>query len=146
MITESAKTVLDLQRMSLVVCLWCDRSSGGEVGGGGRGIAIFAGVKETGIGTVMDRFEHLWTNKGAACDDALERDHMAKVGGAESPRANVVITEGTIKTNAVSLALNVVLVGIVYLLYDIKKSVVESGKKFYGLLEEAIRIVASIIA
>jgi hypothetical protein len=93
----------------------------------------------------MDRLDHLWTNKGAACDDTLERDHMAKVRGAESPRANVVITKGTVKTDAESFALNVVLVDIMYLLYDSKECVLERGKKLYGLLEETVRIVASSI-
>jgi hypothetical protein len=71
---------------------------------------------------------------------------MAKVRGAEGPRANVVITKGTVKTDAESFALNVVLVDIVYLLYNSKECVVKRGKKLYGLLEEVVRIVASIVA
>ena len=71
---------------------------------------------------------------------------MAKMGGAESPRANVVIAKGTVETNGVSFAFDVVLVDIVYLLYDIEKHVVESGKKLYGLFEEAVSEVASIVA
>jgi len=70
---------------------------------------------------------------------------MAKVRGSEGPRANVVITKGSVKTNAISLALDVVLVDIMYSLYDIEKSVVKSGKKIDGLLEETVRKVASIV-
>jgi len=146
MITESAETIFDLQRMPLFICLRCNRGGRGEVGSGGRGITIFAGVEVCSIGTIMDRLDHLWTNKGAACDDTLERDHMAKVRGAEGPRANVVIAKGTVKTDAESFAFNVVLVDIMNLLYDGKKCVVKSGKKLYGLLEEAVRKVASIVA
>jgi hypothetical protein len=70
---------------------------------------------------------------------------MAKVRGSEGPRANVVIAKGTDKANAISLALDVVLVDIMYSLYDINKSVVKSGKKIDGLLEETVRKVASIV-
>jgi hypothetical protein len=41
-ITESAETVLDLQRMALFICLWCDGGCRGEVGCGGCGIPVFA--------------------------------------------------------------------------------------------------------
>ena len=41
-ITESAETVLDLQSISLFVCLWCNGRSRGEVGCGGCGIPVFA--------------------------------------------------------------------------------------------------------
>jgi hypothetical protein len=41
-ITESAETVLDLQRMALFICLWCNRGRRGEVGRGGCGIPVFA--------------------------------------------------------------------------------------------------------
>jgi hypothetical protein len=58
----------------------------------------------------------------------------------------VVIAKGAVKADAISLALDVVLVDIMYSLYDIKKSVVKSGKKIDGLLEEAVRKVASIVA
>jgi hypothetical protein len=71
---------------------------------------------------------------------------MAKVRGSECPRANVVIAKGAVKTNAISLALDVVLVDIMYSLYDVNKSVVKSGKKIDGLLEETVRKVASIVA
>jgi hypothetical protein len=71
-IPKSAKPVLNLQRMSLIVCLWCDGRSRGEVGSGGCGIAVFAGVEKAGIGAVVDRLEHLWTDEGAACDNTLE--------------------------------------------------------------------------
>jgi hypothetical protein len=71
---------------------------------------------------------------------------MAKVRGSEGPRANVVIAKGAVKANAISLALDVVLVDIMYSLYDIKKSVVKSGKEIDGLLEETVRKVASIVA
>jgi hypothetical protein len=71
---------------------------------------------------------------------------VAKVGGSEGPRANVVIAKGTMKTDGVSFAFDIVLVDIMYLLYDIEKCVVKSGKKLYGLLEEAVRKVASIVA
>lgn len=145
-IAERAETILDLQGSSLFVRLRCDRGSGREVRGGGRGIAVFAVVELTFVGRVMDRLEHLRTNKGAARDDTLERDHVAKVGGAEGPRANVVIAKGTMKTDAVSFAFDIMLVDIMYLLYDIEKCVVKSGKKLYGLLEQAVRKVASIVA
>ena len=71
-IPKSAEPVLNLQRMSLVICLWCDGRRRGEVGSGGGGIAIFARVEKAGIGAVVDRFEHLWTDEGAACDNTLE--------------------------------------------------------------------------
>jgi hypothetical protein len=71
---------------------------------------------------------------------------MAKVRGSEGPRANVVIAKGAVEANAISLALDVVLVDIMYSLYDIKKSVVKSGKEIDGLLEETVRKVASIVA
>ena len=145
-ITESAETIFDLQRMPFFVCLRCNRGRRGKVGSGGRGITIFAEVEARSIGTIMDRLDHLRTNKGAACNDTLERDHMAKVRGAEGPRANVVIAKGTVKTDAESFAFNVVLVDIMYLLYDIKECVVKRGKKLYGMLEKAVRVVASIVA
>jgi len=71
---------------------------------------------------------------------------MAKVIGSESPGANVVIAKGAVKANAISLALDVVLVDIMYSLNDIKKSIVKSGKEVDGLLEETVRKVASIVA
>jgi hypothetical protein len=71
---------------------------------------------------------------------------MSKVGGSEGPRANVVIAKGAVKANAISLALDVMLVDVMYLLYDGKKGVVKSGEEFHGLLEEAFRKVASIVA
>jgi hypothetical protein len=145
-IAEGAEPVLDLQRMSLIVCLWRDGRSRGEVGSGRRGVAVFACVEKTGIGAVVDRLEHLWTDERAACDDTLEWDHMAKVRGSEGPRANVVIAKGAVKANAISLALDVVLVDIMYSLYDIKESIVKSGKKIDGFLEETVRKVTTIVA
>jgi len=71
---------------------------------------------------------------------------MAKVRGSKGSRTGVVIAEGAVKANAISLALDVVFVGIMYLLYDIEKSVVKCGKKIDGLLEESVRKVASIVA
>jgi len=71
---------------------------------------------------------------------------MAKVRGSEGPRANVVIAKGAVEANGISLALDVMLVGVMYLLYDVEKSIVESGKKIDGLLEETVRKVASIVA
>jgi hypothetical protein len=71
---------------------------------------------------------------------------MAKVIGSEGSGANVVIAKGAVKANAISLALDVVLVDVMYSLYDIKKSVIKSGKKIDGLLEETVRKVASIVA
>jgi hypothetical protein len=58
----------------------------------------------------------------------------------------VVIAKGTDKADAISLALDVVLVDIMYLLYDGKEGVVKSGKKIDGLLEQAVCKVASIVA
>jgi hypothetical protein len=71
---------------------------------------------------------------------------MAKVRGSEGPRANVVIAKGAVEADAISLALDVVLVGIMYSLYDVEKSIVKSGKKIDGLLEEIVCEVASIVA
>ena len=44
---------------------------------------------------------------------------MAKVRGSEGPRANVVIAKGAVKAKAISFAFDVVLVDIMYSLYDI---------------------------
>jgi hypothetical protein len=71
---------------------------------------------------------------------------MTEMGGAKGPRANVVIAKGTVEGNAVSFAFDVVLVDVVHLLYYIEKRVVKSGKKLYGLFEEAVGKVASIVA
>ena len=71
-IAERAETILDLQGASLFICLRCNRGGRGKVGGGGRGIAVFAVVELTLVGRVMDRLEHLRTNEGAARDNTLE--------------------------------------------------------------------------
>jgi hypothetical protein len=145
-VAESAEAVLDLQGVSLIVRLRRDGGGGGEVGGGGRGVAVLARVEEAGVGAVVDGLEHFGADEGAARDYALERDHMPEVGGSEGPGADVVIAKGAVEADAISLALDVVLVDIMYSLYDIKKSVVKSGKKIDGFLEETVRKVATIVA
>jgi hypothetical protein len=82
----------------------------------------------------MNRLEHLGTNKGAARDDALKGYHMANVRGSECARADMVIAKRTVEANAMSLAFNVMLVNVIYLLYDNKKCLVRAGRESTGCL------------
>jgi len=71
---------------------------------------------------------------------------MAEVRGSERPRANMMIAKGAVERNTITLALDVMLVVLVYLLNNGNKCILKSGKEVYGLLEETVREVASIAA
>jgi len=69
---------------------------------------------------------------------------LAEVRGPERARAEVMIAKGAIESKTITFALDVMLVILMYLLYDGKKCLLKSGKEFYRLVEETVGKVASI--
>jgi hypothetical protein len=86
-----------------------------------------------GLGAVVDGLQHLGTNEGAACDNALKRDHLAELGSVKRPWADMVVSKRAAEANPVTFSFNLVLFWVMNALNDAYKGIVERGKEINGL-------------
>ena len=76
---------------------------------------------------VMHRFEHLWSDERAPSDDALEGDHVAKMGCTKSSRIDMVVAKGSAEPDFELLALNVMFFLIVDNFYALQQPLIKGG-------------------